>query len=90
MPQHLLLRIYGRVQGVWFRETARRQAEARGVTGFARNDPDGTVLIEAEGEEAPLNQFVDWCHQGPTLARVDQVDIERGEVKGYKAFEVRR
>ena len=78
------------MQGVWFRETARRQAEALQLTGYARNEPDGTVTIEAEGDSQALETFVAWCHKGPALARVDRVEQTTGEVKGYAGFEVRR
>lgn len=87
---HVHLRIYGRVQGVTFRESARRQAVALGLTGYARNEPNGTVEIEAEGDSDALEQLVAWCHQGPLLARVNQVDVTPGAVRDYPTFEVRR
>lgn len=87
----LHLRIHGRVQGVWFRESARRKAEQLGVRGVARNEPDGTVTIEAEAADpATLTEFVKWCHQGPPLARVDKVEQTTVEPRGYTRFEVVR
>ena len=68
---HLI--IEGRVQGVWFRESMRRQALSQGVTGWVRNRRDGTVETVAEGPEEAIQKFVAWCHQGPSAARVDRV-----------------
>lgn len=68
--------ISGRVQGVWFRATAQRQAERLGLRGSARNRPDGTVEVVACGEEAALQLFREWLQQGPRDARVDAVQCE--------------
>ncbi len=87
---HVDLVIHGRVQGVWFRETARREAEALGLRGFARNDAHGTVSIEVEGPADALAQFEKWCHRGPTLAHVTKVERAEGSEKGYEGFVVRR
>ena len=73
---HLNIKIYGRVQGVFFRHSARKEAEKIGITGFARNDPDGSVYIETEGEKENLEKFLAWCRQGPPLAKVEKVDFE--------------
>jgi acylphosphatase len=72
--------IEGRVQGVWFRESTRRQALALGVTGWARNRPEGTVEVVAEGPEEQVRKLVAWCHQGPSAANVTRVrqSIEAG------------
>lgn len=69
-------RIHGRVQGVWFRESARKQAEQLGITGYAVNFPDGTVDILACGEEDSLKQLESWLRHGPPLARVHKVEKE--------------
>lgn len=85
---HLLIR--GRVQGVWFRASARKEAQALGLAGWARNRPDGAVEIEAEGPSEALDALIAWCRKGPPLARVDHIDIERGEARGgVEGFEVR-
>jgi acylphosphatase len=65
--------IEGRVQGVWFRESTRRQASSLGVSGWVRNRPDGTGEVLAEGPEDPVKQFSAWCYKGPSAARVRQV-----------------
>jgi acylphosphatase len=69
--------VAGRVQGVWFRESCRREAERLGVGGWARNLPDGRVEIEAEGQEAAVDALVRWAHVGPRSALVESVTVER-------------
>ena len=90
LSEHRTLHIHGRVQGVFFRQSTRTEAQRLGLTGYARNNPDGTVTIEAEGSAEALNELEAWCHQGPPAARVDKVEVEVGEVQGYQTFEVRR
>ena len=68
--------ISGRVQGVVFRESARREAKAHGVSGWVRNLPDGRVEATFEGEEADVQELVQWCHRGPSRARVDHVQVD--------------
>lgn len=85
--QHFDIKIYGRVQGIFFRYSAKKTAEKLGITGFARNESDGTVFIEAEGEKEDLEQFIAWCHKGPTLAKVDKVETLEGDIKHFINFE---
>jgi acylphosphatase len=66
--------VHGRVQGVWFRESCRREAEAAGVAGWVRNRPDGTVEAAFEGPPAAVDALVAWCHTGPLRARVLRVE----------------
>ena len=88
MIKHFNIRIYGFVHGVCFRDTARRIAGELGVAGFARNDADGAVYIEAEGEEDDLEKFVGWCRKGPGSARVERVEASEGELCGYQDFRI--
>ncbi|HLV60087.1 MAG TPA: acylphosphatase, partial [Fredinandcohnia sp.] len=67
------LTIRGRVQGVWYRASARAAAEERGIVGWVRNCDDGSVQAVAEGPRSALEDFVAWCHKGPPAARVDSV-----------------
>ena len=60
------MRIYGRVQGVNFRSLARREAQALGLSGFVRNEPDGTLIIEVEGHRESVDSFVGWAKRGPS------------------------
>lgn len=85
--KHLNLTVYGRVQGVGYRNAARRQARFLGINGFIRNNYDGSVYIEAEGNDPELNEFVKWCWEGPTYAHVDNVEITESQVKNMGSFE---
>ncbi|MCB0308894.1 MAG: acylphosphatase [Bdellovibrionales bacterium] len=67
--------IHGKVQGVFFRATARDKARALELKGFVRNLPDGSVEIEAQGETALIEVFLRWCHNGPPQARVEKVCV---------------
>ncbi len=83
--------VSGRVQGVFFRDTMRSLADRYGVTGWVRNRPDGRVEAVIEGEKADVDRLVDWCHQGPPAAYVDEVDLTWHEFKGeFTSFSVRR
>ncbi len=84
--QRKTLRVEGIVQGVNYRQAARREAARLGINGFARNDPDGSVTIEAEGSREALAEFVAWCRLGPTAAKVDRVEITDGPLVGYDGF----
>jgi len=87
--KHLNIKIYGQVQGVSFRYYSQEKARELELAGFARNDPDGVVYIEAEGEEENLEKFLDWCRRGPSWAKVEKIEVKGGEIKKYKDFEIR-
>lgn len=89
MIKHLDISVSGRVQGVVYRFWAQSQAESLGISGFAQNLPDGSVLIEAEGEEKNLEKFVKLCHDGPPFAKVENVVVKEGDLKNYPEFEVK-
>ena len=78
--------VHGLVQGVFFRDTVRRRAEANGVAGWVRNNGDGTVEAVFEGEPAPVQRLVTLCHKGPRGARVDRVDVFEEELEGLSGF----
>ena len=73
---------------VLFRHSAKEKAEELDIFGFVRNESDGTVYIEAEGEEGTLQQFVKWCKKGPVSARVQKVDFKEGKLKYFKEFKI--
>jgi len=83
------LRIYGRVQGVCFRETMRRQSETLGVTGWVRNRFDSSVEAVVQGTPEALRAIIDWAYRGPESAQVERVEIEEGE-GNFTRFEVLR
>lgn len=70
----LVLKIYGQVQGVFFRAETVRQAGSLGLVGWVRNAPDGTVEVVAEGEKEALERLYAWCQKGPSFARVERVE----------------
>lgn len=84
------IRVTGRVQGVFFRQSALEQAGMFGVAGWARNCPDGSVEVHAEGEERAVTALIDWLHRGPSAARVDQVEVRDADPEGAPDFAVRR
>ncbi|MCL4404307.1 acylphosphatase [Patescibacteria group bacterium] len=84
------IKIYGRVQGVNFRRTAAWRARMFGVVGFVRNEPDGSVFVEAEGDEECLGKFLAWCRKGSLLAKVERIDVSGIETKNYKEFKIQR
>ena len=88
MDKHLNIRAWGRVQGVFFRQTTRERARKLELTGFARNEPDGSVYIEVEGAEENLQTFLEFCKRGPFLARVKSVEIIEGSLKNFSDFHI--
>jgi acylphosphatase len=90
MIKHFNINVFGRVQGVFFRASAQAQAEELGISGFVRNEEDGSVYIEAEAEEEKLKPFIEWCHRGPSRAEVKQCIINEGQVRNYRDFRILR
>lgn len=86
--KHFNIIITGKVQGVGFRETTKIIANQMTVNGFVRNEKDGSVYIEAEAEDIFLEEFVNWCHEGPDRSRVEKVVVGEGELKDYRNFEI--
>lgn len=84
------IKIFGRVQGVGFRYAAKKEAEKLGVVGYARNEKDGSVFIEAQGTNERVEQFLSWCGKGPWLAKVESVEQEEKEIKeGLAEFNIK-
>ncbi len=84
---HLIIK--GRVQGVWFRDSTRREAVSLGVCGWVRNRRDGTVEVLAEGPEDRVRRLVLWCHQGPPYAKVSGISETQEEWQGeFTSFEI--
>ena len=79
----------GHVQGVFFRETARRRALTLGVAGWIRNNPDGSVEAAFEGDAEAVERLVEFCREGPRGARVEWVDVIAEEPEGLSGFDVR-
>jgi acylphosphatase len=81
--------ISGYVQGVNFRFYTRQQARLLGLWGWVRNMPDGRVEAVFEGEEAAVNEIVNWCRSGPPSAQVGDVAASWEEPEGLRSFEIR-
>ncbi|MDX1589043.1 MAG: acylphosphatase [Oleiphilaceae bacterium] len=79
----------GHVQGVGFRAATRDQAVPKGITGYAKNLPDGRVQVKACGDEEAVNKLVQWLHQGPPGARVDHVEVAELPLELPKQFSIR-
>ena len=90
MTSRVMARIAGLVQGVNYRVSARREARRLGLTGWVRNEPDGSVLIDVEGEPPALAAFLAWCAEGPPGARVAAVEQTLAEPVGYEDFTISR
>ena len=83
----LRLVIHGRVQGVYFRDSMRREAQNLAVAGWVRNRSDGTVEAAVQGDSANVDAIVRWAHHGPDRAQVGQVEIEPHD-GSYTSFEI--
>jgi acylphosphatase len=81
--------VIGLVQGVFFRDSCRREAQSRGVAGWVRNTSSGSVEAELEGPDGEVDAVVDWCRRGPRHAVVESVRVREVEPTGGSGFEVR-
>ena len=81
-----LFTVHGRVQGVWFRDSTRREAERLGISGHAINLPDGTVEVLAVGSAASVAELEQWLHVGPPVARVTRVEARAAEPTRVTGF----
>jgi acylphosphatase len=83
----LHLVIHGRVQGVFFRDSMRSEAQRLAVNGWVRNTTDGTVEAMVQGEQSALDSIVQWAHRGPARAQVSKVEVEAGSGT-FQQFEI--
>ena len=87
----LLLHITGRVQGVFYRAETKREADLLGLTGWVKNNADGSVTCVAQGRTDKVNRLTDWCKNGSDASRVDSVEstvVDSDEL--FDTFEIRR
>ena len=82
--------VSGKVQGVWYRQSTKEKATELGVTGNVRNQPDGSVAIVATGLSNQLDQFIEWCHQGPPRAQVTHVEVTELPLQSFDRFMIER
>lgn len=83
---HIL--VSGKVQGVYFRASTKVIADFLGIKGWVKNLSDGSVEIEAEGDDFSLDEFLAFCNEGPDHAVVEKVTVNEGQLKNYRNFEV--
>ncbi len=81
--------VHGGVQGVFFRDSARDEAEREGVAGWVANRDDGAVEAVFEGDPQAVERLVDWCRSGPSSANVESVEVDEEEPEGISGFQVR-
>ena len=87
--RRVALIISGRVQGVFYRREARREALKLGLSGFVRNENDGSVYAEAEGNDSAVGAFIRWCRRGPEHAGVENVAVREIPLEGDEGFVAR-
>lgn len=88
--KHFNITVSGKVQGVFYRQSTLEVAKSLWLKGSVRNEPDGNVYIEAEGEADQLAKLIEWCKTGPPRAKVAQVQFSEGEFKGFSSFSISR
>ena len=81
--------VFGKVQGVGFRFYTKKKADELNLTGWVKNMRDGSVYIEAEGENLDIDTFIDWCRQGPEWAHVTGTQIQMLPLQGFTQFTIR-
>jgi acylphosphatase len=87
---HLNISVKGKVQGVFFRAYTKQKAESLGLVGFVKNKADGSVYIEAEGEENVLNEFESWCYKGSPASKVESVESTKSELASFSSFKIEK
>jgi len=89
MDRHIYIKITGRVQGVGFRYHTKKIAEKLKISGFVRNNYDGSVIIEASGEFDYITQFTNWCYEGPAWSHVENVEVSENKTRYSGSFSVK-
>ena len=90
MVQTVSIIVTGKVQGVFYRQSTQEKALELGLTGIVKNQPDGSVYIQASGASGQLNQLIAWCRQGPSRAVVTAVQVENIEPRAFIGFTIQR
>lgn len=84
------INVFGRVQGVFFRGEAQKVAKELGLTGWTKNDTDGSVRIIAEGDEGTLQKFMEWCRKGTAFSKVENIEVEwKGATNEFNDFKIK-
>jgi acylphosphatase len=86
----LRIRVEGRVQGVFYRASTQSKALELGLTGWVKNEPDGSVLMEVQGAAETIQTMVDWCWIGPKMARVNALNKDQVSLEDSRDFVILR
>jgi len=90
MKTNKRIKVIGKVQGVFFRKSTQEKARELDVTGWVKNEPDGSVVTEIEGHRHAVMAMEAWLKQGPERAVVENLQVEEGKEQGYGEFEIIR
>lgn len=90
MVKNYRIQVVGKVQGVWFRKYTQEAAVAYTLVGSVRNEKDGSVFVEAQGEEENLKSFIAWLYKGSPLSKVKEVTWEEGSLQHFTRFDISR
>ena len=88
MVKNYRIHVIGTVQGVWFRKYTKEAALGYNLLGLVKNEQDGNVYIEAEGDEKDLGSFIEWLYTGSPLSKVKEVKWEEGSLQHFSQFEI--
>ncbi len=88
MKKGIEAKVKGKVQGVWFRKHTKEKADELGIKGFVRNEPDGSVYLEAEGDPYAMRIFREWLYVGSPKSIVEEVIVKEVPVKGFEDFKI--
>ena len=87
--ENVAIRVKGKVQGVWFRYFTRKKAEELDLCGFVQNEREGSVYLEASGEEEQIKSLIKWCYEGSPLSNVNEVIIEELKIRHNNPFTIK-
>jgi acylphosphatase len=88
--KHVVIHISGRVQGVFFRASTKEKADELSIKGTVKNNVDGSVTVHAEGDDVKMEKFMDWCSQGPPMARVEFCQVLEALPQNFTTFSITR
>lgn len=86
--EHWLIHVKGRVQGVFYRKSTQEKARELDLKGYVQNQTDGSVYIQAQGSRDALEDLYQWCHYGPSAAKVSEVSWESVALQDYSDFSI--
>lgn len=88
MIERVIIKVFGIVQGVNFRYYTKERADSLRIAGSIKNHPDGSLEIEAEGEDNDLDEFIGYIRVGPTAAKIENVELDYQKPQNQKGFSV--